>query len=730
MTSVWRIVLIVAATLSQPASALLAAVKPPAVTVLAASKPLLRAGAAPRAPRPLACAPPELPSKSLLRAIVRCGGRATASDIAAEAGLDIDESQRQLLVLARLVGADLQVSDDGQIVFAFEDEKQLRRSLRSATWRMRGRETWDAVSPALGWTLRASFGLALLSSVTLVFSALMVLSMSKDDRNGSGSGDAMVRLPMQMWGPHPLDFLYYTRPYRYQPPGEMGFLQSCFSLLFGDADPNTADPAASLQQRRSRAIAALVRANGGTVTAEQLAPLLEPPAGFGPDDAAAAHAAWEAGESSTLPREDWVLPALLQFGGEPIVSDEGDLLYTFPQLMVSAAADDGGGSLGLLGGAGGATAGALSPSGAVDDAAALAEVAAALGWAENPPGWRPAKGDAVVVTRLLGAEELLGAMVVGGFGGRQAAQRAAGRRQSLAPLVGRVGRVVDDEGPEGVLPLSVAFDGADAGSGGSGGAGSFAQSFALRELAPSAGIGPGSYPYLVELPRRFSAAPPSQLLAAGALGVANLGGVLYLGTLLPRVRATTAGAASLLATLRGLYPPLLLYAVGFVALPVARAARLRRANAEVEERNERRGAWAATMQGVQGTLRGVRQSRLVRGTVESRPAAFVARKLRAARERRTARRQLREADAAFSSAQLDGGTADELARDAAALDEFDRKLAALEATTSTTTVAAPSPESSEEAEAAAKAAAARLAEPDAPSLGPPAGGGDGESEDQ
>ena len=557
-----------------------AAAAQPAATLLATNKPLLRAAVVPRVPRPLACAPPELPSKTLLRAIVRCGGRATASDIAAEAGIDIDESQRQLLVLARLVGADLQVSDDGQIVFAFEDEKQLRRSLRGATWRMRGRETWDTVSPALGWTLRASFGLALLSSVTLVFSALMVLSMSKDgERNGgSGGSDAMVRLPMRMLGPHPLDFLYYTRPYRYQSPGEMGFLQSCFSLLFGDDDPNTADPAASLLQRRSRAIAALVRANGGTVTAEQLAPLLEPPAGFGPDDAAAAHAAWEAGESASLPREDWVLPALLQFGGEPLVSDEGDLLYTFPQLMVSAAAGgdgdagDGGVTLGRIGeaddGSGGFAAGALSASsGATAEAAALAEVAAALGWAENPPGWRPAKGDAVVVTRLLGAKELLGPMAVGGFGGRQAAQRAAARQEVLAPLVGRVGTLLEDGGPEGVLSLNVVFDGV----GGSGsGASSPAQSFALRELAPSAGVASsGDYPYLVELPRRFSAAPPSQLLAAGALGAANLGGVLYLGTLLPRVRATTAGAASLLATLRALYPPLLLYAVGFLALPVA-----------------------------------------------------------------------------------------------------------------------------------------------------------------
>ena len=77
-----------------------------------------------------------------------------------------------------------------------------------------------------------------------------------------------------LWGPSPLDFLYYSTrsPYGYNPPtSEKGFLQSCFSLLFGDPDPNNS-PMSSIDQRRSRAISALVRANGGTVAAGQLAP--------------------------------------------------------------------------------------------------------------------------------------------------------------------------------------------------------------------------------------------------------------------------------------------------------------------------------------------------------------------------------------------------------------------------------------------------------------------------
>eukprot|EP00966_Prymnesium_polylepis_P043562 1010096-Prymnesium_polylepis.1 len=40
--------------------------------------------------------------------------------------------------------------------------------LRAASVRQRARDTWGTVSPSLYWLLRASFGLALLTSLTLV----------------------------------------------------------------------------------------------------------------------------------------------------------------------------------------------------------------------------------------------------------------------------------------------------------------------------------------------------------------------------------------------------------------------------------------------------------------------------------------------------------------------------------------------------------------------------------
>eukprot|EP00967_Tisochrysis_lutea_P029252 scaffold34147_cov30-Tisochrysis_lutea.AAC.4 len=93
------------------------------------------------------------------------------------------------------------------------------------------------------WLLRASFGVALLSSLTIAVTAIAAASASKSSDNDSKSYSSLSQLPMRMWGPHPLDIFYYSRygpygGYYGSPEGELGFLQSCFSFLFGDGDPN------------------------------------------------------------------------------------------------------------------------------------------------------------------------------------------------------------------------------------------------------------------------------------------------------------------------------------------------------------------------------------------------------------------------------------------------------------------------------------------------------------
>jgi len=126
-------------------------------------------------------------------------------------------------------------------------------------------------------------GVALLSSIALIFTAIFVLQNSnRDDRDdrgnrgysgGFGGGGFGYSY---MWGPSPLDLFFYNsyQPYginRYQDPQELSFLESVFSVLFGDGDPN-----ANLEERRSKTVAQLIRAKGGAVTAEELAPYMDP----------------------------------------------------------------------------------------------------------------------------------------------------------------------------------------------------------------------------------------------------------------------------------------------------------------------------------------------------------------------------------------------------------------------------------------------------------------------
>lgn len=59
------------------------------------------------------------------------------------------------------------------------------------------------------------------------------------------------------------------------------------------------------------------------VTAEELASIFDAP--FGPPAAAGIDNEPE----SAVVSESWVLPALIQFGGEPIVGEDGNIYYKF-----------------------------------------------------------------------------------------------------------------------------------------------------------------------------------------------------------------------------------------------------------------------------------------------------------------------------------------------------------------------------------------------------------------
>ena len=89
--------------------------------------------------------------------------------------------------------------------------------------------------------------------------------------------------------------------------------------------PSFWDPPSPLQLGR------YISSKGGVVTAEEMAPFLVP----------------ADGSLDELPEdESYVLPALVRFGGDPEVGADGQILYRFPSMQVTAAgggADEGDG---------------------------------------------------------------------------------------------------------------------------------------------------------------------------------------------------------------------------------------------------------------------------------------------------------------------------------------------------------------------------------------------------
>ncbi|KAG8460623.1 hypothetical protein KFE25_011398 [Diacronema lutheri] len=313
----------------------------------------VRATAAPRMAAPLSRTPVDddddlVVAEPVVAAVERAGGQArgagarvTEADIAVSAGIGVDEARRELLALARLVGGELEVARAGEIVFAFAPG--VRSALSAASARARRREAWAIWRPRLARAARISFGVALFASFAIVVTAISIIALSSESSSSSSSSsssdsdrrrsDNSRRTVYVSNSFSPFDLWYISEPRTFDAgqPTDMNFFEACFSFVFGDGDPNE-----SLRETRWRQVGALIRAQGGVVTAEQLAPLLEPSRPPAPDGTAD-------GYGATID-ESFVLPALTHFSGVPqLVPDEQGgtrIVYTFPELAATAASGE------------------------------------------------------------------------------------------------------------------------------------------------------------------------------------------------------------------------------------------------------------------------------------------------------------------------------------------------------------------------------------------------------
>lgn len=287
------------------------------------------------------------PNTAVIKAVEKLGGNdVLASDVAAKSGTSLTVTRQSLSSLASLTRGDISVTESGDLLYSFPSS--IKAALSSNSLRYRVTNLWlEKVWPNLFWGIRVAFGVFLFISIAVIFSTLLFIQTGggssdrdeRSDRRGGGMGMEMAfgrgygygfgDFMFDMFYPRPY-YGYYGRvdPYDRRQVTEAedeersGIFEGIFSYIFGDGDPNR-----NVEAARLRAASAMIRENGGAVTAEQLAVFCDVD---DPD---------ELGDKF-LVEEGFVLPIVSQLGGEPVVTDEGDIIYLFPDLQVSARDDD------------------------------------------------------------------------------------------------------------------------------------------------------------------------------------------------------------------------------------------------------------------------------------------------------------------------------------------------------------------------------------------------------
>ena len=263
------------------------------------------------------------PNPKIVQSVEKLDYRVTVGDVAAQAGLELNFAQQGLLALASEAGGHLQVAESGDVVYLFP--KNFRSILRNKYWQLRWQQTWQKIWRVLFYIIRISFGIILIASILLMMVAIIAIiiamNSSNDEREGNnrsygggyGGGFFVPRFWIGdiFWWFDP-GYNRRRRQRKMQTRGDyqMNFLESVFSFLFGDGDPN-----ADLEEHRWQAIGSVIRHHQGSVIGEQIAPYVD----------------------QVDQDEDYMIPVLSRFNGYPEVSPQGDIVYYFPELQVMAS---------------------------------------------------------------------------------------------------------------------------------------------------------------------------------------------------------------------------------------------------------------------------------------------------------------------------------------------------------------------------------------------------------
>lgn len=158
--------------------------------------------------------------------------------------------------------------------------------------------------------------------------------------------------------------------------------------------------------------------------------------------------------------------------------------------------------------------------------------------------------------------------------------RGAVAAEQIAPYLDNLGQGYAQEYEEYMLPALARFDGRPEVSP----QGQIVYHFPQLQTTATERNSEPVAAYLREMLWRFSHASSGQVMLAAGLGAVNLVGALVLGNLL----AKSAIAGGFIGFVSTIYPMLLIYGVGFLAIPLIRYFWIQWKNSRIEARNQKR----------------------------------------------------------------------------------------------------------------------------------------------
>ena len=263
--------------------------------------------------------PPAATPAALATTVAQCAAtakedrllRVTVSDVATASGIDLSTARAQLADLsAEIHGSSMEVSRSGVMVYAFPSNV----AKQAARIQAAGKPERLLLSK-LRAAAQACIGLLLLTSVASVRPLI-------DRRVWSDTRSVSVWRELQA----------LREDWHDGPASDTSLSRACYGLMFGE-DGGSLAVAAEQREAQYAGIANMIRASKGAVCADQLRPFLfdrPPKLALGTADDAS---------SCLRTIDDWVVPILARFDGQPSVSDDGEIVFIFPELLPTTTFD-------------------------------------------------------------------------------------------------------------------------------------------------------------------------------------------------------------------------------------------------------------------------------------------------------------------------------------------------------------------------------------------------------